>query len=230
MRIVAQIRSALAAISIIVVFSSAAQAVTIASVTGSGDLDLTATGSVYFDASDLDLTRLELTATETVTIAATFPDGGPGAATDTLELLDLVLTTGLSVDDDVSIAPFDFTGSVSVAASSIYVIGPIAAEIIVINGPAVVVETDLLPGFDSACGGSSAGATITTGSSVGAPSGGCSVELGPIDGGTIEVDPIGITPGGPGLAPIPEPGAALLYAAGALALCASRPGRRARQR
>lgn len=208
--------------ALLLMSANLAGAATIVSLTGSGDLSLTTSGALYFDASDLAATDLHLSATTGISIGTPFPSGVPAAGSDPLALANIAGTTNLSLDGDVYFDLFDFSGSVSFLAESIHVIGMIEAsgDIVLTSGNIQVTDTDLISGNGGTSLCAPAG-NVTISSWTSTTGGGCS-DLGPIDGGNIG-GPIG--PGGPiliGTAPVPEPRAALLFFLGTTILAVRR--------
>jgi hypothetical protein len=196
--------------SVTLLLAHAAGAVTIVSLTGEGELNFTATGAVYFDASGLAATDLTLTASDRVDIGVPFPTGIPDPGSEQLTRLDVSGVTDIVLDGDVYFDLFTFSGGITFLAQSIHVIGPIEAtgDVTLLASSIVVTDLGLINagGSTSGCQGGS-GATITSG--IGGTSTGCSWN-GQIGGGGTVLIPDPNLPG-VGLAPVPEPRAALLF-------------------
>jgi hypothetical protein len=195
-----------------------AGASTILSLTGSGDLSVTSTGAVYFDASGLAATDLNLTATDRIEIGVAFPAGVPDPASTPLTLSDISADTNLVLDGDVFFDVLAFSGSVSFIADSIHVIGAIQAsgDVVLTSSSITLTDAGLInAGTTTQLCTPDSGAVISTGGL----SAGCSV-TGPIDGGGLGGP---ISPGDPSLVgPVPEPRAALLFFLGTTVLAVRR--------
>ena len=203
--------------------ANVAGAATIVSLTGSGDLGLTTTGALYFDASDLAATDLHLTATEGVYIGTLFPSDVPAPGSELLAISDIAGATNLSLDGDVYFDVFAFSGSVSFLAESIHVIGAIGAsgEVVLTAGNIIqVTDAQLISGNGgtSLC---SADANVTISSWTSTSSGDC-LDLGQLGGGNVggSIGSGGLIP--IGTAPVPEPRAALLFFLGTTILVVRR--------
>jgi hypothetical protein len=195
-----------------------AGAATIVSLTGRGDLELTSTGAVYFDASDLAATDLFLTATDRIEIGLAFPAGVPDPASDPLILGDVAAVTNLVLEGDVFFDVLAFSGSVSFIADSIHVIGSIQAsgDVVLTSSSITLTDAGLIDaGSTPQLCTPDSGAVI----SAGGLGTGCSL-TGPIDGGGL-AGPISL--GDPSLVgPVPEPRAALLFFLGTTTLAVYR--------
>jgi hypothetical protein len=199
----------------LVALTGAADALTTANLTGSGDLTVSATGTIYFDAAGLDLREFVLTAASTITIDTSYPAGVPGVPDDTIGLLDVADTTRFSVVDDLFFDRFDYAGSLVLKAGAIHAIGPlVATESIVLNGGSLFVGSGIGGGPSTdPCSSGAGGITVTSGTvpSVGGTSAGCSAGI--VQGPSVGT---GFTPGLTTVIAqaVPEPTAGLLNGLG----------------
>jgi len=195
-------------------FAQTGLAATIATLGGTGQLSVTSTGAIYFDAGALAATDLLLRASDRIEIGTPLPSGVPDPASLRQAFSDVSGPTSLAFVGDVYFDLLAFSGGVTFLAQSIHVTGQIQASgnVTLQAGNIDIYDAGLIAagGGRYLCG---AGATISTGAS------GCTGQIGPIGG--ITSPPITID--GPligGLAPVPEPTGALLFSLGAALLVA----------
>jgi hypothetical protein len=207
--------------------ASGAPAATIVSITGQGSLQIDVSGDLYFDAGDLDLTDMILTAEESITLGP-LPATAPTSFDQSLEIYDALNLVGLAIEDDAYFESFVWSGSVSMSAANIYLTGPLEA-----SGAVELWAGG--PGIDPTGGtGGCPGADLSTGVDATVVSGPVGVVCVPgIDAvtgpGNITVSPY-IVPFPVVASAIPEPTSALFFLAGAGAVAASLRGRRSAHR
>jgi hypothetical protein len=195
------------ALVLLFALSSAAHSLTLVSLSGSGDLTLSATGTIYFDASSLSLDDIVLSA-EAITIGSPFPTGVADAPTATLGLLGVGGATSHSFDGDVFFDSLVFAGSLNFSALSIHVSSGLEAA-----GTLTLIASNLaIDGGGIPCGAAPGGGIVV--SLTGAVGTGCT---GPVIGAPGDGTLTGGDGGGVSAA-VPEPSAALLFATGLLAL------------
>ena len=180
--------------------SSSANALTFANVTGSGDLHVTATGTIYFDSSNLDLNNLSIIASDSVVFDTTFPTGVPDPPTATVDLLNQMGMSELSVTGDVYFDRFEFSGDLSIVADRVFAIGPftISGNATLDTG-SVTIGSPIPGAIINACGDR------------------CNIHMVVTPDGGPLFDPNS----GPTLtAAVPEPSGALLFALGVISVAA----------
>jgi len=192
----ARILSALLLVSLLGPLS--ASATTVISISGSGDLQITASGDLYFATDQLDLLQIDLYADQQI-VAGLGGFTTPTSPDAQLDYPGVSGTTVLDVDDDVYLVGFTFQGAIDFRAANIYVSGPLVAS------GSIQLATGWTGSLDPCS--TQPGVVLLSGSSSG---------TGGLDGCTAPV----LSPPPSGLplldaAPVPEPGAALLFAVGA---------------
>ncbi|HEM46296.1 MAG TPA: PEP-CTERM sorting domain-containing protein [Alphaproteobacteria bacterium] len=175
-----------------------AGATTLLSLAGSGDLQLTTTGDLYFATTDLALEQITLFADQQI-VAGQTTYTPPASATVSLAYTSLSGTTVLDIDDDVFVTDFVFQGTIDFSAASIFVSGDLSAK----NG----ISLGTANGPSSGCVTSGGIVLLSTTIDCG--------DTAPV----IAPPPPFVPPDGGGVfpsSPVPEPGAALLFGAGVL--------------
>lgn len=104
-----------------------AAATTLLSLAGSGDLQLTTSGDLYFATTDLALEQITLFADQQI-VAGQTAYTPPASATVSLAYTSLSATTVLDFDDDVFVTDFVFQGTIDFSAASLFVHGDLSAK------------------------------------------------------------------------------------------------------
>lgn len=184
----------------IIAIATPAAATTVVSLSGTGVLQITTSGDLHFGGLDLSLDRVVLIAQET--IVGDFVGAFPPVVADTILVYPAVSgTTVLEFDDDVHLPFLEFTGSIDFRARRIVIHGGLDVTGEIWVGSAVD------PGV----------LRCTEGSGVIVGAGGSTTERctsPPIVGGIPPIGPIDVTA-------VPEPGAGLLFALGAVLAAAT---------
>jgi len=203
-------------------------------ISGSGDLTLQADGTLYVDFSQTSLSQLRITVDSSITLGA---DGFPASLSDPFDTTSIYagLTGTQSFtfpvpNGDVVLESFDWSGNLTIVAANFFGAGSIVAtDSIILSASSVLIGGgagfptmgaggNCPPGTRAVGSGSAffSGTSMPT-SAICIPDAVTSPPLVPPLGGRITIVP------GPMAAAVPEPGAAILFAAG-FAVCLIRRG------